>query len=137
MSSIAVKDVEVTNSLIWFRNDLRINDHPGINSALSISGKVIGFYCFNSSMFKMTNLGFPKIDKFRAKFLLETIENLKEDLKKINVTLIIKIGDPVEELTKIISQQKIKNIFFQKEWTQEEVDEENQLKSKCNDKNFK
>ena len=26
MSSIAVKDVEVTNSLIWFRNDLRIND---------------------------------------------------------------------------------------------------------------
>ena len=137
MSSIAVKDVEVTNSLIWFRNDLRINDHPGINSALSISGKVIGFYCFNSSMFKMTNLGFPKIDKFRAKFLLETIENLKEDLKKINVTLIIKIGDPVEELTKIISQQKIKNIFFQKEWTQEEVDEEDQLKSKCNDKNFK
>ena len=66
MSSIAVKDVEVTNSLIWFRNDLRINDHPGINSALSISGKVIGFYCFNSSMFKITNLGFPKIDKFRA-----------------------------------------------------------------------
>ena len=56
MSSIAVKDVEVTNSLIWFRNDLRINDHPGINSALSISGKVIGFYCFNSSMFKITNL---------------------------------------------------------------------------------
>ena len=53
MSSIAVKDVEVTNSLIWFRNDLRINDHPGINSALSISGKVIGFYCFNSSMFKI------------------------------------------------------------------------------------
>ena len=42
MSSIVVKDVEVTNSLIWFRNDLRINDHPGINSALSISGKVIG-----------------------------------------------------------------------------------------------
>ena len=36
MLSIAVKDVEVTNSLIWFRNDLRINDHPGINSALSI-----------------------------------------------------------------------------------------------------
>ena len=30
-------------SLIWFRNDLRINDHPGINSALSISGKVIDF----------------------------------------------------------------------------------------------
>ena len=137
MSSIVVKDAEETKSLVWFRNDLRINDNLALNSALLAPGKVIGFYCFNLSMFKMTNLGFPRIDKFRAKFLLETIENLKEDLKKINVTLIIKIGDPVEELTKIISQQKIKNIFFQKEWTQEEVDEENQLKSKCNDKNFK
>ena len=58
MSSIAVKDVEATNSLIWFRNDLRINDHPGINSALSISRKVIGFYCFNSSMFKCECLKF-------------------------------------------------------------------------------
>ena len=61
----------------------------------------------------MTNLGFPRIDKFRAKFLLETIENLKEDLKRINITLIITIGDPVEELIRVISQQKIKNIFFQ------------------------
>ena len=54
----------------------------------------------------MTNLGFPRIDKFRAKFLLETIENLKEDLKRINITLIITIGDPVEELIRVISQQK-------------------------------
>ena len=60
MSSIVVKDVEVTKSLVWFRNDLRINDNPGINSALSAPGKVIGFYCFNLSMFKMTNLGFPR-----------------------------------------------------------------------------
>ena len=101
MSNIVVKDVVETNSLIWFRNDLRINDHEGINSALLASGKVVGFYCFNPSKFEVTNLGFPKIDKFRAKFLLETIKNLKEDLKRINITLIIKIGDPVEELSLI------------------------------------
>ena len=133
MSNIVVKDVAETNSLIWFRNDLRINDHEGINLALLGSGKVVGFYCFNPSKFEMTNLGFPKIDKFRVRFLLETIDNLKADLKKINITLIIKIGNPVEELTKIISNKKIKNIFYQKEWTQEEVDEEEQLKIKCKD----
>ena len=93
MSSIVVKDAEETKSLVWFRNDLRINDNLALNSALLAPGKVIGFYCFNLSMFKMTNLGFPRIDKFRAKFLLETIENLKEDLKRINITLIFTIGD--------------------------------------------
>ena len=137
MSSIVVKDAEETKSLVWFRNDLRINDNLALNSALSAPGKVIGFYCFNLSMFKMTNLGFPRIDKFRAKFLLETIENLKEDLKRINITLIITIGDPVEELIRVISQQKIKNIFFQKEWTHEEVEEEDKLKNKYNNINFK
>ena len=137
MSSIVVKDAEETKSLVWFRNDLRINDNLALNSALSAPGKVIGFYCFNLSMFKMTNLGFPRIDKFRAKFLLETIENLKEDLKRINITLIITIGDPVEELIRVISQQKIKNIFFQKEWTQEEVEEEDKLKNEYNNINFK
>ena len=137
MSSIVVKNAEETKSLVWFRNDLRINDNLALNSALSAPGKVIGFYCFNLSMFKMTNLGFPRIDKFRAKFLLETIENLKEDLKRINITLIITIGDPVEELMRVISQQKIKNIFFQKEWTQEEVEEEDKLKNEYNNINFK
>ena len=137
MSSIVVKDAGETKSLVWFRNDLRINDNLALNSALSAPGKVIGFYCFNLSMFKMTNLGFPRIDKFRAKFLLETIENLKEDLKRINITLIITIGDPVEELIRVISQQKIKNIFFQKEWTHEEVEEEDKLKNKYNNINFK
>ena len=137
MSSIVVKDAEETKSLVWFRNDLRINDNLALNSALSAPGKVLGFYCFNLSMFKMTNLGFPRIDKFRAKFLLETIENLKEDLKRINITLIITIGDPVEELIRVISQQKIKNIFFQKEWTYEEVEEEDKLKNKYNNINFK
>ena len=83
MSSIVVKGAKETKSLVWFRNDLRVNDNLALNSALSAPGKVIGFYCFNLSMFKMTNLGFPRIDKFRAKFLLETIENLKEDLKRI------------------------------------------------------
>ena len=52
MSSIVVKDAEETKSLVWFRNDLRINDNLALNSALSAPGKVIGFYCFNLSMFK-------------------------------------------------------------------------------------
>ena len=52
MSSIVVKNAEETKSLVWFRNDLRINDNLALNSALSAPGKVIGFYCFNLSMFK-------------------------------------------------------------------------------------
>ena len=54
MSSIVVKDAEETKSLVWFRNDLRINDNLALNSALSAPGKVIGFYCFNLSMLPLS-----------------------------------------------------------------------------------
>ena len=130
MSSIAANDVVQTNSLVWFRNDLRVDDHNGLKLALDNSNKVVGFYCFNPKVFSENKLGFKKTDVFRTKFLIETVDNLKENLKKNNISLIIKIGDPVEELSNVITQHNISNIYLQKEWTKEEYDEEALLKSK-------
>ena len=130
MSSIAAKDVVQTNSLVWFRNDLRVDDHNGLKLALNNSNKVVGFYCFNPKVFSENKLGFKKTDVFRTKFLIETVDNLKENLKKNNISLIIKIGDPVEELSNVITQHNVSNIYLQKEWTKEEYDEEALLKSK-------
>ena len=131
MSSIVVKDVEPNNSLIWYRNDLRVDNHSGLFNAIRNSDKVLGFYCFNLKMFELNELNFHKTDNYRAKFLIESVENLKTELKKNNISLIIKIGDPVEELTNIISKKNINHIYFQNEWTEEEVFEEKSLKNKC------
>ena len=130
MSSIVANDVVQTNSLVWFRNDLRVDDHNGLKLALNNSNKVVGFYCFNPKVFSESKLGFKKADVFRTKFLIETVDNLKENLKKNNISLIIKIGNPVEELSNVITQHNISNIYLQKEWTKEEYDEEALLKSK-------
>ena len=130
MSSIAANDVVQTNSLVWFRNDLGVDDENGLKLALNNSNKVVGFYCFNPKVFSENKLGFRKTDVFRTKFLIETVDNLKENLKKNNISLIIKIGDPVEELSNVITQHNISNIYLQKEWTKEEYDEEALLKSK-------
>ena len=121
MSSIVVKDVEENNSLIWYRNDLRVENHSGLINAIRDSEKVLGFYCFNPKMFEINELNFHKTDNYRAKFLIESVENLKTELKKNNISLIIKIGDPVEELTNIISKKNINHVYFQNEWTEEEV----------------
>ena len=131
MSSIVVKDVEENNSLIWYRNDLRVDNHSGLFNATRNSDKILGFYCFNPKMFELNELNFHKTNNYRVRFLIESVENLKTELKKNNISLIIKIGDPVEELTNIISKKNINNIYFQNEWTEEEVLEEKSLKNKC------
>ena len=133
MSNIVAKDVDQTNSLVWFRNDLRVNDHHGLKQAIENSDSVVGFYCFNPDLFVENKLGFKKTDKFRAKFLIETLENLKKNLKKINITLIIKIGDSAKILSELTSEKNIKNIYLQEEWTKEESDELLNLKNILND----
>ena len=131
MSNIVVKDVEENNSLIWYRNDLRVDNHSGLFNAIRNSDKILGFYCFNPKMFELNELNFHKTDSYRAKFLIESVENLKTELKKNNISLIIKIGDPVEELTNIMSKKNINHVYFQNEWTEEEIQQEKSLKNKC------
>ena len=69
MSNIAANDVVQTNSLVWFRNDLRVDDHNGLKLAHYDSNKVVGFYCFNPKVFSENKLGFKKTDVFRLSLI--------------------------------------------------------------------
>ena len=40
MSNTVVKDVKKINSLIWFRNDLRVDDHSGLFHAIQNLAKL-------------------------------------------------------------------------------------------------
>ena len=94
MLNTVVKDVKKINSLIWFRNDLRVHDHSGLFHAIQNSSKVIGVFCFSKEKYELNDLGFPRTDSFRAKFLIESVNCLKDELKKINITLLVAIEKP-------------------------------------------
>ena len=130
MLNTAVKDVEGVRSLVWFRNDLRILDHNGLAKASKNSKRLFGIYCFDSKLFINNNLGFPKMNAFRASFILESIKELKAELLKRNISLIVKIGEPNKVISDFIKDQNINTIYFQDEWTDEEINEEKLLLSK-------
>ena len=110
MLNTVAKDVEKNNSLIWFRNDLRTQDHSGLFHALKNSKKIIGVFCFNPENFKIDDLGFPKTDSFRANFLIESLKSLKEELKKINISLVIGIDNPEKLISNIIDRYNINRV---------------------------
>jgi deoxyribodipyrimidine photo-lyase len=60
------------NNLIWFRNDLRLQDNSSVYNAMK-GKKVIAFFCFESIFFDKDDFGFKRTEKFRAKFLLEIL----------------------------------------------------------------
>ncbi|MBV7267712.1 DASH family cryptochrome [Winogradskyella luteola] len=130
-----MQKTEKTN-LIWFRNDLRTIDNAVLNEACKNGNKVIGVYCFDPRQFKVDTFGFKKTEKFRAKFLIETIQDLKEQLNRLNIDLLIFQDLPEVVIPKIYKRYHITDIYLQKEWTQEEVDTENLVKAKIEDVNW-
>lgn len=107
------------NNLIWFRNDLRVTDNESLLKAMN-GNNVIAVYCFDPRHYEADNFGFKKTEKYRAKFLMETIANLRANLKQLNVTLFVFHDKPEVVLPKLVKENEINNIFLQKEWTSEE-----------------
>ena len=102
------------NNLVWFRNDLRVEDNTSLFEATKNSGKTIGLYCFDPRHFAETKYGFKKTEKFRAKFLIESIQELKNNLAQKNITLLVYFGEPENVIEKIVKKYEVSAIFLQK-----------------------
>lgn len=107
-------------ALVWFRNDLRTKDNKSLSEATKTHQNVVGIYCLDPRFFETNAFGFLKIEKFRTKFLLETLTELRQNLFNLNISLLFYIEKPEFIVPKITTQFSIDSIFFQKEWTYEE-----------------
>ena len=116
--------------LVWFRNDLRVNDNESLNHAIAENEAVIAIYCFDPRHYEHTSFGFKKTEKFRAKFLLETITELKQNLEKLNITLLVYQEKPEDCIANITEEHQITSIYFQEEWTSEEMEVLENVKAK-------
>lgn len=117
---------ELKTVLLWYRNDLRILDHQGLNQAMESGHRVVAYYTFNPRHYQTHPLGFKKTDKFRAQFNIESIEALKASLKALNISLIIEQKAPEEGLPRWIDELNVKAIHLQNEWTEEEKEKKPQ-----------
>ncbi|MDX1761824.1 MAG: DASH family cryptochrome [Christiangramia sp.] len=126
----------MSRALVWYRNDLRISDHEALSTATKQNDEVIGIYCFDPRHYENTSYGFPKTGKFRTKFLIESLRELQENLKNLNIPLLIFQKKPEEMIPEVISSYSIDEVYFQEEWTQEEKDVKNALKNACGNVKF-
>jgi len=119
-------------SLVWFRNNLRVLDNISLSKSIKESDKTIGFINIDPNDYEKTSFGFKKIEKFRAKFILESISDLKKNLEKLNVSLIITHEDLGLSINKVINKYHIDNIYTQREWTRDEIIQEKNIPNDVN-----
>ena len=116
-----MQEKQENTGLIWFRNNLRVNDNISLKKATENHSKVIAIYFFDPKIYKFDAFGFQKTAKYRAKFLIETITDLRKNLSNLNITLLTYFESPEDKIHEVCDAFSINTIYTQKEWTQEEV----------------
>ncbi len=108
--------------LVWFRNDLRIHDNEILLEATRKADRVLPVYCFDPFYFKTTSYGSLKTGNFRARFLIESVADLRQTLRAQGAELIVRIGDPAEIIPQLAEQYQVNEVYHHREVAFEETD---------------
>ncbi|KAK2648476.1 hypothetical protein Ddye_015965 [Dipteronia dyeriana] len=96
-TSTTVKRNGKGTAIVWFRNDLRILDSEALFKARFSSDMILPVYYVDARLFQSTyHFGFPKIGALRGRFLIECLADLRKNLMKRGLNLMIQHGKPEE-----------------------------------------
>ena len=108
--------------LVWFRNDLRVHDNEILLEAIRKADHVLPVYCFDPYYFTKTATGEPKTGNLRARFLIESVANLRQNLRERGAELIIRYGNPAEVLPQLATGYQVSEVYHHREVAYEETD---------------
>ncbi|EDQ89735.1 uncharacterized protein MONBRDRAFT_16910 [Monosiga brevicollis MX1] len=122
--------------VVWFRNDLRVHDNEVLLQAAKAShNHVVPVYCFDIRQYSLVithrsrRCGqFPKCGRPRARFLIESVDDLRTRLQELGSGLVVRTGLPEEEVARVAAQVGATQVFAHQEVCSEEVAAEHRLK---------
>ncbi len=95
-----------TRSIVWFRRDLRISDHPALVAALSESDEIVPVFIIDSKLIERTGSN-------GLAYLAQSLKNLDASLdKKLQVIA----GQPIEVLKKLQEKYNAQSVHISAEY---------------------
>lgn len=114
-------------AILWFRNDLRVHDHEPMHRALQNARKILPIYIIDPGYWEKDDWGQPRTGAHRTKFLLESLQELRKELRNLGGELMVVQGKAEEVLPQIADQYQAQAVFAHKEVTCQEIQTENRL----------
>ncbi len=99
------------NNIVWFRRDLRLHDHRALSEALKTKKDTLCVFIFDPKILE----SLPKNDR-RITFIIESLEEMEKQLRKVGSSLLIEIGDPKNILEYIFKKYQAKNLFYNRDY---------------------
>jgi len=94
---------ELKPAIVWFRQDLRLEDNEALNVASKEGRAIIPLYIIQDHL---------KLGTSSRWWIYHSICELNEELKKSGLSLIIRIGNPLDVLKEIIKETLAGSLFW-------------------------
>jgi len=120
--------MDYKKSLFIFRRDLRLDDNTGLLAAAKQSQTVIPCFIFDPAQVGDTN-------EFRStnciQFMIESLQDLQEQLKKHNGKLYLFFGKADDVIKKLIAQESIDAVFVNRDYTPYSLKRDQAIEQLC------
>ena len=122
-------------ALVWFRNDLRLEDNPALRNAFQESDEVHAIYIFSNKQLKKHNEANVKIE-----FLKKNLFLLEEKLNELNVPLTLIRNNGFEEddsvIREFVETKNIDKVFWNNQFGEDEKSRDKAVKKYLNKENI-
>ena len=124
-------------SLVWFRNDLRMDDNPALRAACAESEEVHAIYIYSISQMELHNEANSKIE-----FMIANLKSLEKSLDELNIPLTIIDSDGMNHdpsiILKLINERTITNVYWNNQFGIDEESRDRELQEllKVNNINY-
>ena len=122
----------ITQSIFWFRRDLRLIDNHGLFQALTQSKIVNPIFIFDENITKKLDT-----NDHRLAFIKSQLNNLNKELIKFNSSLNIYYGAPFKIFEKIISENSIDAVFWNKDYEPYAIKRDKEIEKLLKSNNIK
>lgn len=101
----------MSKALVWMRRDLRLHDHYALSEALKNHDEVYLTFIFD----KLILDKLPEEDK-RLTFIHQGLCEIEEKLQEKGSSLLIRHGDPTEEIPKLAKSLKVDALYYNRDY---------------------
>ena len=122
-------------SLMWFRNDLRMDDNPALREACKSSDEIHAIYIYSQNQNEKHNVA-----NCKTEFFLENLKVLEKKLSKINIPLTILnskgFKDNSEIIYNYVESHSLHKVFWNNQFGVDENERDESVQDYLNSRNI-
>ncbi len=102
--------------ILWFKNDLRLYDNEALEKIMSSTTSFLPVFVLDPRLIQgEKHRGLPGMYQTRILFLLESLKDLRENLRKRGSDLIIRSGKPEDILYQLAKKYQTNGVYCNRE----------------------